>query len=79
MIPRWNEDMIEPLHAVYRRSALEDYLKDHSSLSIRSLIQNINAIFIDTDSFRDVDPELETFMNINSIEDLERINGRTGK
>jgi len=78
-IPRWNKDMIEPLHAVYRKSALAEYLKEHKSLSIRSLIHNIDAVFVDTESFRDIDPGLETFMNINSIEELERINDKAGK
>lgn len=79
VIPRWNGDMIEPLHAVYRRSALEDYLKEHKSLSIRSLINNIDAVFVDTESFRDIDPDLETFTNINSLEELNRINGTTDR
>ena len=79
VIPRWNEKMIEPLHAVYRRSALSEYLKEHTSLSLKSLIHNIDAVFVDTESFRDVDPKLETFTNINSIEELEKINNPTGK
>lgn len=79
VIPKWDEDMIEPLHAVYRKSALTRYLEEHKSLSMRSLIHNIDAVFVDTESFRDIDPDLETFMNINSIEELERINGTTGK
>lgn len=78
VIPKWNEDMIEPLHAVYRKSALAGYLKEHKSLSIRSLIRNIDAKYVDVESFRDVDPDLETFMNINSLEELEKINGTAG-
>ena len=79
VIPKWNEEMIEPLHAVYRKSALVEYLANHKSLSIRSLIRSIDAIYVDVESFRDVDPDLETFMNINSLEELEKINGTTDK
>ena len=79
IIPRWNDKMIEPLHAVYRKSAIAGYLEEHRSLSIKSLISVIDSCFIDPESFRDVDPELETFININSIEELEKINGFTDK
>lgn len=79
VIPKWNEKMIEPLHAVYRKQALNDYLKEQKSLSLRALINEIYALFVDTESFRDVDPALETFMNINSLEELEYLNSRAGR
>ena len=73
--PEWKSGMIEPLHAVYRRSALEEHLEEHDSLSIRSIIKRIDAVFVDPESFRDIDPDLGTFTNINSLEELEKING----
>lgn len=79
VIPEWKNHLIEPLHAVYRKSAIEEYIEDHKSLSIKSLIKNLDAIFVDPESFRDVDPDLETFTNINSIEELEGLNGSTGE
>ncbi|MFY9800559.1 MAG: molybdenum cofactor guanylyltransferase, partial [Methanoregula sp.] len=36
-IPTWNPDMLEPLHAVYRRDALLSYLENHESLSLRAM------------------------------------------
>jgi molybdopterin-guanine dinucleotide biosynthesis protein A len=66
--------MIEPLHAVYRRSALLDYLRSHDSLSLRPMIRSINTRYIPVDELRPHDPALRTFTNINKLEDLERIN-----
>jgi molybdenum cofactor guanylyltransferase len=73
-IPCWCEEMIEPLHAVYRRSALLDYLRSHDSLSLRPMIRSINTRYVPVDELRPYDPALRTFTNINKLEDLERIN-----
>ncbi|MEI7649907.1 MAG: molybdenum cofactor guanylyltransferase, partial [Methanomicrobiales archaeon] len=35
-IPSWNPEMLEPLHAVYLRTAVIGYLEDHASLSLRT-------------------------------------------
>ncbi len=73
-IPSWNFDMIEPLHAVYRRSVLMDYLKSHESLSLRPMIRSINTRYVSVEELRKFDPRLRTFTNINKLEDLEQIN-----
>ena len=72
-IPRWNPDMLEPLHAVYRRSALVAYLEDHASFSLRTMVKGLNTNYIPIEEIRAIDHELTTFTNINKIEDLERI------
>lgn len=79
VIPRWNEWMLEPLHAVYRRSALLSYLESHTSLSLRAMIQCINSRYIPVDELRGFDPELRTFMNINKLEELDKINRTSGE
>jgi molybdenum cofactor guanylyltransferase len=73
-IPSWNYEMIEPLHAVYRRSVLLEYLKDHESYSLRPMIRSINTRYVPVDELRAFDPTLRTFTNINKLEDLDRIN-----
>jgi len=73
VIPRWSESMFEPLHAVYKRSALLGYLESHTSLSLRTMIQSLNAKYISVEDLKKFDPDLKTFTNINMIEDLERI------
>jgi molybdopterin-guanine dinucleotide biosynthesis protein A len=74
VIPRWNPDMLEPLHAVYRRSALLNYLESHDSLSLRAMVMSLTAHYVPVDELRVIDPELKTFTNINKLEDLQRIN-----
>ena len=74
VIPCWNPDMLEPLHAVYRKAALVRYLESHSSLSLREMVLNLSARYIPVDELRSIDPGLRTFTNINKLEDLEHIN-----
>jgi len=73
-IPHWNAEMLEPLHAVYRRTALIAYLDDHASLSLRTMVRGLNTLYVPIEEIRSIDHELTTFTNINKIEDLERIN-----
>jgi molybdopterin-guanine dinucleotide biosynthesis protein A len=70
----WNPDMLEPLHAVYRRSALLGYLESHTSLSLREMVRSLNARYIKVEDLRGFDPDLLTFTNINKIEELEHFN-----
>lgn len=73
-IPRWNADMLEPLHAVYKRSALVGYLEDHDSFSLRTMVKSLNTSYVPMGEIRAIDHDLTTFTNINKIEELERIN-----
>jgi len=74
VIPTWNYDMIEPLHAVYRRFVLLRYLEKHESFSLRPMIRSINTCYVSVEELRQFDPTLKTFTNINKLEDLERMN-----
>ncbi len=73
VIPCWNYDMIEPLHAVYRRSVLLGYLEDHESYSLRPMIRSINTRYVSVEELRQFDPTLKTFTNINTLKDLEQM------
>jgi len=73
-IPSWNDEMLEPLHAVYRRSAILAYLESHTSLSLRPMIRSIDTRYVPVTKLRQFDPELTTFTNINKVEELEQIN-----
>lgn len=76
VIPSWNSDMIEPLHAVYRKTVLLEYLRDHVSFSLRPMIRSINTRYVPVTELISIDPELKSFTNINKLDDLERINGK---
>jgi molybdopterin-guanine dinucleotide biosynthesis protein A len=73
-IPIWSPQMLEPLHAVYRRTALLAYLEDHDSLSLRAMVKSLSARYVPVDEIKNIDPDLRTFTNINKVEDLECIN-----
>ncbi len=73
VIPAWKPDMIEPLHAVYRRDALLRYLESHQSLSLRDMVQALRCRFVDIHSLEEIDPGLRSFTNINKLEDLGRL------
>jgi molybdopterin-guanine dinucleotide biosynthesis protein A len=73
VIPAWNPEMLEPLHAVYRRSALLAYLEEPGHRSLREMVKSMRVRFVEIEELRRKDPELETFTNINKIEELEKL------
>jgi len=75
VIPAWDKDRLEPLHAIYRRSAIQNYLGTHKSLSLRAMVHNLDSVYVDVEELRSIDPDLGTFININKLEDLEAISG----
>lgn len=78
VIPCWDSMMFEPLHAVYRRTALLSYLENHTSLSLREMVQNMDSVYVPTEQLRALDPRLETFTNINRLEELRQFNSNGG-
>ena len=75
-IPRWPNGYIEPLQAAYRTNsalrAAEMALKE-KKLDMRSMILYITRVrYISTMVLQQMDPELLTFFNINTPEDLKR-------
>lgn len=77
-IPRWDERMFEPLHAVYSKKMLLEIEKafergKHSVLA--PVFQMQDVVFVEVSEIREFDPELRTFVNINTVEDLENMIG----
>jgi molybdopterin-guanine dinucleotide biosynthesis protein A len=73
VIPVWNPEMLEPLHAVYRRSALLAYLEEPGHRSLREMVKALRVRFVEIEDMRDLDPDLATFTNVNKLEELERM------
>jgi molybdopterin-guanine dinucleotide biosynthesis protein A len=73
VIPSWDSEMLEPLHAVYRKEPLLHYLEDHASLSLRDMVKSLHSRLLPVNRLRPSDPDLITFTNINKLEDLEGI------
>jgi molybdopterin-guanine dinucleotide biosynthesis protein A len=71
VIPAWNPEMLEPLHAVYRRSVLLAYLEEPGHRSLREMVASMRVRFVEIEDLRRLDPDLATFTNVNKLEELE--------
>ena len=76
VIPRWPNGYIEPLLAVYRtevaKAASNDALDD-GRLDMQAMVDKLQGIrYVSTLVLRQLDPELRTFFNVNTISDLRK-------
>ena len=77
-VPRWRDGRLEPLHAVYdcnaTRHAARQVIDEHTP-SMVSLIDHMLRIrFVNVeDEIAPLDPTLNTFRNINTPRDLEKL------
>jgi len=74
VVPRWQNGMLEPLHAVYAKSCL-DTMKtrlENERLGIHRFLNEINVRYIEEEECRQFDLELLSFFNINRPSDLKR-------
>ena len=76
VIPRWPNGWIEPLQAAYdTKSAITATKKalNNAKIDVRSMIGYLRGIrYISTVVLQKLDPELLTFFNINTFEDLKK-------
>ena len=76
VIPRWPSGYIEPLQAVYHTqsalTAATTALKQ-GLMNMRSMIDNLKKVrYISTTVLEQLEPELSTFLNVNTPKDLKR-------
>lgn len=75
-IPRWPNGYIEPLHAVYQtRMALEaaENALSMGEVNMRSMVDKLKGVrFVSTLVLQQLDPELRTFFNVNTLLDLRK-------
>ncbi len=75
-VPRWPNGFIEPLHAVYRTEAA--FRASRSSLregrtDMRSMIARLKDVrYVSTLFLQRFDSQLDTFLNVNVLEDLRQ-------
>ena len=77
-VPR--PEAIDPVRAAYRRTAAVRVL-DREGLGVPSpsaLVDRLDAVFLAEGELRSVDPELVSFLDVNSLEELARVEARTG-
>ncbi|MDD5616209.1 MAG: molybdenum cofactor guanylyltransferase [Candidatus Methanoperedens sp.] len=74
-IPQWSDGYFEPLHAVYNRNSMMSETKnslEKGETTILAPILRLNVNYVPIEEIRKIDPDLKTFMNINTCEDLEK-------
>jgi molybdopterin-guanine dinucleotide biosynthesis protein A len=75
-LPRWEDRKFEPLHAVYSRKLIpeiEKALEKGRCSVLTPVFKMQDIIFVEISEIREFDPELRTFANINTVEDMECI------
>ncbi len=75
VIPRWPNEQIEPLHAIYHAASAAKAARmalDDGKLDMRSMIDNLGGVrYVSTLVVQELDPELKTFFNVNTPVDLK--------
>jgi molybdopterin-guanine dinucleotide biosynthesis protein A len=62
---------MDPVRAVYRRDAAVRVLADERIASPSALVDRLDAVFLEGDALRAVDPALASFIDVNRREGLE--------
>ena len=78
-VPRHENGLIEPLHSVYRRDAALEAVEASIKAGERRIAAPLKRLkdvaYVSDAEIKKVDPELETFLNINEAEDMRRVSG----
>lgn len=75
-IPRWIDGFLEPLHAVYRCEPMIRETKkaiEKGETVILAPVFKINVKYVPVEDIKKIDPELRTFININTYEDIRKL------
>jgi molybdopterin-guanine dinucleotide biosynthesis protein A len=76
VIPRWPNCHIEPLHSIYKTKSVLTASKtavDEGKLNMRAMIEKLQGVrYVSTMVIQQLDPELNTFFNINTPSDLKQ-------
>jgi molybdopterin-guanine dinucleotide biosynthesis protein A len=74
VLPRLASGLVEPLHAVYYRSclgAIESQIRAGRH-KVTSFLDLVAVCYVEEPELRRTDPDLRSFFNVNTREDLER-------
>ena len=76
VVPRWENGMLEPLHAVYRKEPTLAAIKEATGkgdVKIFDVLSQLKKVyFLPINEIREIDPSLKTFTNVNTPEKLKR-------
>ncbi len=75
-LPRWNGKKFEPLHAVYSAKLIPEiekaFVRGKRSV-LASVFEMQDVVFVEVSEIRKLNPELNTFANINTVDDMKLI------
>ena len=75
-LPVGDDGIYEPLHAVYRTGPMlvstEKSIEQGERFILAPIFDLEDMVFIEMDKIRELDPKLNTFLNINTLEDIEK-------
>jgi molybdopterin-guanine dinucleotide biosynthesis protein A len=81
-VPRHPDGLIEPLHAVYKREPMLRAVKASVEAGERKISAPLrhlrDVVYVSDEDIKKVDGELDTFLNVNRAEDMERIVRKRG-
>ncbi len=76
-IPVWENKNLEPVHAVYRARPMaietEKAIPRNDTFVLAPIFKLNDVVFVDMEDIRGIDPNLRTFMNLNTLEDIRNI------
>jgi len=74
VVPRLWEGMVEPLHAIYSKSCLDNMKTqlERNQLGINSFFSTVRVRYVERAECQRFDPQLLSFFNINCQLDLDR-------
>ena len=73
VIPRWQNNQIEPLHGIYSINCVPVMRKrlENNQLVISECLKELHIRYLDQEEFMKFDPESRSFFNINNQADIE--------
>lgn len=75
-LPKWENGKYEPLHAVYSKKIIHEIEKAFEK-GKRSVLTSVfemkDVVFVDVSEIQEIDPELRTFANINTVDEMQCI------
>jgi molybdopterin-guanine dinucleotide biosynthesis protein A len=81
-VPRHPDGLIEPLHAVYKREPMLRAVKECIGAGERKISAPLrrleDVVYVPDAEIKKVDRDLDTFLNVNRAEDMERIGQKKG-
>ena len=81
-LPKWEDGKFEPLHAVYSKKMIPEIEKafEKGRCSVLTPVFEMkDVVFVEVSEIKRFDPELMTFANINTADEMQRIIGLSSK